>query len=349
MNPRMITVARESRCMSQSKLASLTGIPQGTLSKVENGVAELSPDRLQAIANVLGYPVELFDWPDPIFGFGSAAFHHRKQQSLSQTTLKQVQAKLNLLVGRIRRLEEGIEIAAPFTFPVLDIDEHGSPEEIARKVRAYWMLPIGPVHDIIAVIEAAGGIVLRRDLGSPRITAISIRPPIPGARPTFLLNEGFSADRDRFTLAHEIGHLIMHELPRETAEREADRFASEFLMPASEIRPQLVNIDLAKAATLKRYWKTSMASIIRRARDLNVITEQRYKSLVVQMSQRGFTRSEPVDIPREKETVVDQIISIHLNKHRYTTSELARVAAMLPEEFVAEFMPTERGPLRLVK
>jgi Zn-dependent peptidase ImmA (M78 family) len=348
MNPRMITVARESRGLTQNQLAKQAGIPQGTLSKVENGLAELPVERLEAIADVLDYPVELFDWSDPVYGFGSSSFHHRKQQSLGQTTLKKVQANLNLLIGRLRRLSEGIEISAPFRLPILDIEDHESPEEIARIARATWMLPMGPVHNVVDVIEAAGGLMLRRDLGSPRITALSINPP--GARPTFLLNGGLSGDRERFTLTHEVGHLIMHEVPREEAEREADRFAAEFLMPAAEIRSSLANIDLAKAAALKRYWKTSMSSLIRRARDLDVISERRYTSLMVQMSQRGYGRNEPVEIPLEQPTVVDTMVRIHIDQHGYSDAQLAKVVGLKQQEFLMEFTPPPagRGGLRLV-
>jgi len=346
MNPRMITIARESRGLTQINLASRADIPQATLSKAENGFAELSTERLQAIADVLDYPVELFDWPDPVYGFGSSAFHHRKQQSLGQTTLKQVQANMNLLVGRLRRLSEGIDIAAPFRLPVLDIDEH-TPEEIARILRAAWMLPMGPVHNVVAAIEAAGGLVLRRDLGSPRFTAISIRPP--GSRPTFILNRGLPPDRERFTLTHECGHLVMHEIPRDEAEREADRFAAEFLMPAAEIQPSLANVDLAKAADLKRYWKTSMSSLIRRARDLDVITERRYTSLMVQLSQRGYTKKEPVDLPLEESTVVDAMVRIHTEQHGYSDARLAKVVSLKTREFNAEFTPPRRGGLRVVR
>jgi Zn-dependent peptidase ImmA (M78 family) len=111
----------------------------------------------------------------------------------------------------------------------------------------------------------------------------------------------------------------------------------------------LWRIDLAKAATLKRYWKTSMSSLIRRARDLGVITEQRYKSLMVQLSQRGFTKSEPVEVPREQPSVVEQILTIHRDTHHYTVAQLAKVATMLPAEFENEFMPGPPGPLRLVR
>lgn len=348
MYPRMLTIARESRGLSQTELARISGIPQGTISKAENGLTELPEERVQAIADALDYPRDLLDWPDPIYGFGSSMFHHRKQQSVGQTVLRRLHATVNLLIARLRRLSIGIDIEAPLPFPALDIDSFdGSPEEVARAVRAAWLAPMGPVENMIRLVEAAGATVLRRDLGSPRITAVSIRPP--GIQPIFLLNRRLSPDRERFTIAHELGHLIMHEIPRPEAEAEANRFAAEFLMPAIEIRPQLAKLDLAKAALLKQYWKTAMSALIRRAHDLDVIPDTRYRSLFSQMAQRGFNRVEPVDLPREEPSVVCRILDIHVNTHRYRYDELARLAGLKTDEFFEEFHVSSQRRLRLVR
>ena len=122
MYPRMLTVARESRGLSQKELAAKAGIPPGTLSKAENGLTQLPEERVQAIADALGYPRDLLDWPDPIYGFGSSMYHHRKQQSLGQTTLRRVHGNVNLLIARLRRLTTGINITAPLKIPTLDLD-----------------------------------------------------------------------------------------------------------------------------------------------------------------------------------------------------------------------------------
>ncbi|WP_259275830.1 XRE family transcriptional regulator [Micromonospora chalcea] len=343
----MLTVARESRGMSQTELARLSGVPQGTLSKVENGLTELPEERIQAIADALNYPRELLDWPDPIYGFGSSMYHHRKQQSVGQTALRRIHAVSNLLVARLRRLGTGIDVRAPLRMPALDIDGFGGPEEVARAVRAAWLVPMGPIENMIALLEAAGALVIRRDLGTPRITAISIRPP--DTRPLFLLNTGLPPDRERFTLAHELGHLVMHEIPRPEAEAEADRFAAEFLMPAAEIRSQLTRIDLAKAALLKQHWKTAMSALIRRAHDLDVITDARYRSLLSQMAQRGFNRVEPVELPREEPSIVSTILQIHVGTHGYTSEELARLVGLNANEFHNEFPIQGGSRLRLVR
>lgn len=349
MKPRMLQLLRESRGLSQTALSKLSKVPQPTLSKVENGIGELDGERAQAVADALRYPLDVFDWPDEIFGFGSAAFHHRKQQSLGVTTLQRIHADVNLIRMRCARLTQGVEVEPRYPFPNFEVDEWGTPADVARAVRAAWRLPMGPIVNMIRVLENAGAFVVRADLYSHRISAISTS--VPGTPPLFILNEGMSADRERFTLAHELGHLVMHDLPTppDNAEREADDFASEFLMPAAEIAPQLNNIDLAKAASLKRHWKTAMTALIRRARDLGRIDERRYTSLNVQVSQKGWRKIEPVQIEHEQPTLIPQIIEMHHADHGYKVSDLARMTGLLEDEYSMRFGDRSEPGLRIVR
>lgn len=351
MKPRMLTLLRESRGLSQTALARESGISQPTLSKVENGMTELDPQRAQAVASALGYPVEAFDWTDEVFGFGSAAFHHRKQQSLGVTTLQRIHATVNLIRMRSTRLLQGVEIEARFKFPSFDVEEYGTPAEVARAVRAFWNIPMGPIGSMVQTLEHAGAIVVRSDLYSPKIAAISTS--VPGAPPLFVMNMGMPADRERFTLAHELGHLVMHDVPAAasaTAEREAeaDQFASEFLMPAHEIKPQLRGMDLAKAAALKPYWKTAMTALIRRARDLGQIEDGRYKSLNVQISQRGWRKVEPVTIEHEQPSILPSIINLHHETHGYSITDLADVVGLLVGEYSELYDDRPTTGLRVV-
>jgi Zn-dependent peptidase ImmA (M78 family) len=108
-------------------------------------------------------------------------------------------------------------------------------------------------------------------------------------------------------------------------EREADYFASEFLMPADDIRYQLPeSLSIAKLSDLKRHWKVSMAAIVRRAKDLGIIDDSRYTSLNVQLSRAGYKKKEPeFDVYPEKPFVVRQLLDIHFNDLHYTIDELA--------------------------
>lgn len=335
MNPQMLTLLRESRGMSGAQLAAASGVPQPTLSKMENDRSPMTSERVEAIAKALDYPVEAFGWTDTVYGFGSASFYHRKQQSLPQTTLRKVQARMNLLRMRLVRLLRGVEVDAQFELPSIDVGD-GTPADVARAVRAVWMLPMGPIKNMTVTLERAGVIVMHANLESPRIAAVS-NSSVDSAPPFVLLNVGMPADRERFTLAHELGHLVMHSGSDivVNGEAEADQFAAEFLMPAAEIRTQLRGIDLAKAWNLKIVWKTSIGAIIRRALDLGQINESRYKSLNIMRTKKGWHRNEPVAFDHEPPSVVPALVRVHLDEHRYDVEELADVLGLHVDEFRA--------------
>ena len=136
------------------------------------------------------------------------------------------------------------------------MDDFDTASDAALTLRREWGLAPGAVPQLIRLIEGAGGLVLVRDLGSRELDAVT--QWIDGNPPLFLLNEHAPADRFRFSLAHELGHVIMHDAPGLTAvqERQADEFASEFLLPASAIRAELKHgrMDLPRLLGLKHRW-----------------------------------------------------------------------------------------------
>src|ERR1700730_1023199 len=111
-------------------------------------------------------------------------------------------------------------------------DYNGDVSVIAGLLRRSWGIPNGPVENLTTAIEAAGGVVLRRSFGTSKIDAMS--KWAPGEPPLFFINSEIPADRCRYTLAHEIGHIVMHQVPTPDMEGEADRFAEEFLMPEKD-------------------------------------------------------------------------------------------------------------------
>ncbi|WP_367133266.1 ImmA/IrrE family metallo-endopeptidase [Saccharothrix sp. HUAS TT1] len=348
MNPRMLTAARDAQGLTQKELGDACGIAQSSISKAENGTRPLTEDELKRVAERLGVTTDLLSWPDDVYGFGSASFFHRKQQSLSQKTLRRIQAQVNFLRMRVQRLSQGVEIDASMTIPHLDPDGAGGPEEVARRLRAAWRLPIGPVGNVVNAIENAGGVIVRHDFETHRINAISVWHP--GSPPLFVVNSTLTPEQQRFVLAHELGHMVMHEgePPREEAEREADRFAGEFLMPATDVASDLREIDLKKAATLKPYWKVSMQSLILRAEHLGIISPGRCRSLHAYMNKLGYLPIEPLPVPRENPTVLTEIVQVHLDEHEYTSDELARVLGMPRSQFINEFTPRRNRMLKAV-
>ena len=347
VNSEMIFLARESRGFSQSEFAKVVGISQATVSRYEGNLLEVAPDHLEKIAEALGYPTDFFYQSETLYGFGSSCeSYHRKRQSLPVRDLRKIHAKINLFRIQIGRMLRNADIDAENRFHRMDIDGYGTPERIAMNVRSSWHMPIGPARSMIGAIESAGGIVFCFPFGTKRFDAVSQWPP--GSPPLFFVNSEAPADRVRFTLAHELGHIVMHESPSENLEEEANRFAAEFLMPERDIGPDLSPMSLQRAAAMKSYWKTSMAAIIKHARTLNRITDWQYKSLFTQLSKLGYRTNEPNPIPHEKPSIISQLLEVHFRDYGYSTNDFCRLLAVFEAEFRRDYLQEEGSHLKLV-
>ena len=167
--------------------------------------------------------------------------------------------------------------------PHHDPDEFKDVQDIARAVRAKWRLPSGPVPDVISLLEDAGAIVVRFPFTTPHVDAISWW--VPGAPPLIFVNREMPPDKERWSCAHELGHLVMHRDARPEMEKEANIFASEFLTPAAEIKPELEGLSsLSRLLTMKPFWRVSMAALLYRAHQLGCINDSRYRYLMVKMA-----------------------------------------------------------------
>jgi Zn-dependent peptidase ImmA (M78 family)/transcriptional regulator with XRE-family HTH domain len=338
-NPAMVTLAREMRGLTQTELATKIGVPQGTVSKLESGTLSITDELVRAIAQGLQLPESFFSQMDAVHPFGSTTFYHRRLQSVPAGILRKIEARVNVYRFHATRLLKATDLDRRCRFRRIDKDEYGGDiREIAELTRAGWNMPAGPVHNVIKSVESAGGIVIRFDFGTSKMFGLSEwNPPAP---PLFFLNNNpeISADRDRFTLAHELGHVLLHAMPNPDMEKEANRFASEFLMPAKEIRAHLTPpIKLHTVARLKPFWKVSMAALIECAVDLGVINANQHVYLRMQLQQKGYSRREPaeLDFPRERPTLLMEIIQAHVRELGFGVSDIARMVNMTTSEFRA--------------
>lgn len=350
-NHQLFVLGRESRGISQIDMASQLGVSQGKLSKIENGLLSISDDDAESFSKILGYPINFFQRNEKVYGVGLSEFFHRKKQAVPQKQLMKIYARLEIRRIEINQLLKSVEIDEP-NFPFMDPDNYnGDIERIAQTIRATWLLPRGPIANVIDIIEEAGGIVVPFDFEGANIDAICLSHP--GSPPLIFTNFDRPSDRIRFTLSHELGHIIMHRRPPSEdtdIELQADRFASEFLMPKSDISSMLGDITLAKLASLKPFWKVSMGALLVRARDLNKITDRQYRYLWTQMGKSGYRTKEPeeLSIPMEEPLTLNEIINIYQNELKYSRKELSSAVALSENEFNYYYSsPTVR--LRRVK
>jgi Zn-dependent peptidase ImmA (M78 family) len=345
VNPQMIIVARESQGMSQSELAARSGIRQPTLSKYEAGLLEVSDTDLMRLANALQFPAQFFEQTDRVYGFGGACFYHRKRRRLAIGELRRIQAKLNVFRFQLHRLLRGVDVVTDCSLVQIAPEECGGPAGVAQEIRKLWGVPIGPVDSVISTVEHAGAIVYSWDFGTTSLDAIS--QVAPDSPPIIFTNSRIPADRLRFTLVHEIGHLVMHQSHSPAMEQEADEFASEFLMPAKEIRPELRKLSMPKLAALKERWKVSMQALIRRAHDVGQISDRQYRSFCARMGMLGWRQNEPVDIPSERPTVFHNILRAYTDEQQLSISEISAIANANESRF-AKYWPDRPDRLKVV-
>jgi Zn-dependent peptidase ImmA (M78 family)/transcriptional regulator with XRE-family HTH domain len=348
INPVMLRVAREARGYTLTQLADLAGVTKATLARVEDGSREASGELLARLSDTLRYPEEFFAQHETVYGFEPTQLFHRKRRSVPIRTLSTIHAQANIIRWNLQRMLRRVELPDS-TMPVINIEEYdGGPDDVARVVRAKWQVPEGPVRNLTEVIEAAVGIVIPFAFGTDHIDAIGMWPF--GMPPLFFVDLTKPGDRLRFTLCHELGHIVMHrDYLEPDMEKQADLFAAEFLMPAHHIKHELDWPSLSSVAALKPRWKVSMAALIKRAADLGATSDRHARSLWSQMSAAGYRRREPreLDVSVETPRIYREIVDLYYRDLGRDVAALSRALRLMPEEAENLYLGRPRR-LRLV-
>lgn len=285
-----ITLARQRRGLTALALARDIGVVRQTVGAWEAGTQEPGPESLQMLAEALGFPVAFFH-ADDIDGVPLGAVSFRAMSKMTAST-----RDVALAAGRIALLiNEWIE--ARFQLPRPDVPTLGlqSPAHAADMVRSRWGLGEAPVGNMLHLLESKGIRVFSLPHECRSVDAYSLRWM---DTPVIVLAPGKSAERRRFDLAHELGHLVLHseremfQGPR--AEEEANSFAAAFLMPRRALlaRP-LRNASLDMILRERSRWKVAAMALTYRLKELGFLSDWEYRNHCVALSRHGFRRAEP--------------------------------------------------------
>ena len=345
-----IRIARTAVGFSQLELSRQAGVTQAALSRYENDLRRPDPETLEKLAGAVGVTGGLLERAALMRNGLALDAHARRRASASVRMWQKAEARLNVLRVQMHRLLDMIDLDVPNALSRLDPLDY-APEAAARLTRAQWGMTMGPVRGVTGWMESAGCVVLEWDFGTPRIDAVS---QWVDEYPVVMVNSVLPTDRKRLTLAHELGHLVIHGEPVHMSsdaevEREAMEYAAEFLMPAHVIRPDLRNLSLGKLSDLKRFWMVSMAALVERAYNLRTITAAGRTSLYKALSARGWRKREPLSeqLPPEQ-TSIPALIVEELYKLRYTAGEIAEFGGFADEEQAARVLPLRQG-LRVIR
>lgn len=333
-----IKLARESRGLSQSKLSDLIGVTQATLSRFEKGVLIATIDVITKISQVLNYPISFFE--KEIRTVGETSLFYRKRASMTVKDLSMLESKISILSKSIDELMESIDIPE-LRIPSVEPTFNNTPQEIAYKIRNYLGVPTGPVDNIVTLLEKNGVIVMFLDVDNmEKFDGLTMFTT--NQAPVIWINHNMPNDRKRFSLAHELGHLVMHlrsedlEKPEEQKEIEANEFASEFLMPESLCKEDFFNLKYKDLGLKKYYWKVSKAAIIYRAKELKCISEQTSKYLYVTLGRYGERKNESVQVSIDTPKIINKMLDLHISELNYSTEELSDIVGLMPNEINSE-------------
>jgi len=299
--PERIKEAREARGYTLEAFALALEKTRQAVAQFETGQSAPSSETLSRIIALTEQPPAFF-FSAPRRPGNVGTIFWRSLKRMEQHHRRRVGKRLQWAADLVALADEFIELPG-VDFPHMDIDsdllDDDDIEEAAELLRAHWGLGTGPVGDLGSLLEAKGVIIVRESVRCSDMDAVSCW--ING-RPFVLLSaEVEGGPRDLFNLAHELGHLLLHALVDvsdrnlKAIERQADRFASAFLMPREAFAREVFGTSLDYFKTLKRRWGVSIAAMVYRSKDLNIITDSQYSYLFRQMSIQRIRKVEPLD------------------------------------------------------
>lgn len=277
--PAMARMIREARGLLVKDLADMVGKSSSYVSKVETGTVELTGEALAEYARALDTDIDLLATRyEPVALEGA---HFRSHTSTPMRIRKQAVAEANWAHLFLERLLELGEFTHPRALPQVDADLlDGGGAAVADIVRRTWRLT-GRIENMTKLLESAGVFVLSFPHDHRHVDAVTVRGEDITA--VVMVRDDLPPERRRWTLAHELGHLVMDDystLEPRMLEARADAFASQFLAPFEDLADDLDNItpsQIDRLDSLRRYWGISLAALIRTAYQGGSITEHQYR------------------------------------------------------------------------
>jgi Zn-dependent peptidase ImmA (M78 family) len=349
----------------------MIGKSSATLSKWERGEQMPEADALEKLAQQLGMPTSWFISIPPSYGDTICFF--RSNTSLTKAAQAISNTRLEWLNELSLTLQEWIDWPT-VNIPLLGITDHKKItdieiEQIALECRKWWKLGLGPISDMVLVLENSGIICVREELGYTNMDGSSRWFHTDNRPYVFLAADKANGVRSRFDAAHELGHLVLHTTVSSLdfnkkerysdIERQAHRFAGAFLLPAESFAAEVTRPSLDTFLALKPRWKVSIGAMISRSKQLGIIDDDYAVRLWKNYSARGWRKGEPLDetIGFEPIRLLPRAINLLLTEGGMTKAGLLSAFGLgardceqlcgLPDRFLTQDFSLATLPIRL--
>lgn len=331
-----IKAARAMAGLSQRGLAEQAGVSAMAISKYERDLDVPGSAVLLRLAKSLHVGIEYFFRPPSVM---FAAPIYRKRASLPPVEEAQILQRVQEWLERYLEVEELLgespHVDLPPKRPVGTLEEV---EAVALDLREQWQLGTDAIEGLIEILEAHGVKVgltdAHEDFDALTLWANDTTPVI-------VVKRTLPGDRQRFSLAHELGHLMLEPTRALDPEKAAYRFAGAFLATAPAVKAELGAqrhvLSLYELHLLKHKYGLSMQAWIHRAKDLGILGELDARRLVQQFNDRGWRRVEPGDaLPSEHPQRQERLVMRALAEDVISPGRASELLAKPLSQFQAE-------------
>lgn len=318
--------------LSLRDLGDRVALSHAAIKKYEDGQVVPSSDVLLKLSKALNVKVAYFFRADIL---ELEHIEYRRHDDMLKTDLKKIEGKM------VEQIERRIELERLFpsipsnecTLSHFKLGNLGDPEDVANRVRTYWQLGFDPVTDMVDLFEENGIKVFDFDSKDyPEFDGFSAL--INKNIHVIVIGNQSPGDRQRFTLAHELGHLLNSH----AKEQWCNQFAGAFILP----KQSLVNImgehrtaiEIRELSILKQEFGVSMACILHRLDESGIISKKLYKQMHDEFEEKGWSKVEPgSEYPREKSHTFEQMIFHALAEEYIGESKAAELMNISIESF----------------
>jgi Zn-dependent peptidase ImmA (M78 family)/transcriptional regulator with XRE-family HTH domain len=337
--PYRVREARMAKRMTQTHLGDIVGVTRQSVSAYEAGDKWPDAGTFRRLVDALEQPPSFFTTDNlNVFGEQKPQFFRKCGPELLR---KNVACEIlgRWLVQTAKYYDSYVNFPPVHVLEATPTNqtESYSAEEIegiAEACRKRWGLGVGPITNVLALLEGNGIVVSRYEMDNENVDAFSFWN---GDRPFIIMaSDKRSAARQRFDLAHELGHLVLHrwveaeELkdPRilKHIESEANLFAGAFLLPQQSFPNEVYTSRLDAFIELKQRWIVSIQAMIHRCCILGIVDDETFTNLRKQLSHRKWLKNEPLDdpemIPLEEPRLLKRAVEVLLKSKRKYLDEI---------------------------
>jgi Zn-dependent peptidase ImmA (M78 family)/transcriptional regulator with XRE-family HTH domain len=327
--------AREGRGMTQSALATLINRRSSTaISRWEKGDQLPEMDALECLERQLNIPASWFLKPLP--QYGDKPFFFRSKAAITKSARLVAKTRLEFAQEISMSLQEWVDWPV-VDVPCLDPNDYlritdQDIENLTVDLRKHWKLGLGPISDITLLLENAGVVIAKEEIGYSNMDGVSKWFDIDSRPYVFLATDKANSVRQRFDAAHELAHLVLHRHLTDVEfnarykeiEHQADTFAGAFLLPSESFSAEISSPSLDTFIALKPRWKTSIGAMLFRTKQMGLISEDYALRLWKNYSARGWRRGEPGDdrIAFEEIRLMPRAINLLLKEGGFDSERL---------------------------